>query len=128
MIFYFGIFDEEEDLMFAIKLGLFSIGTIILPTLVWSNQPIKLITLAGLNLVEQAINPIEPVSEPPSSSNIHAKPIFIQCVKIFIPHDIFQQHLLKTFFQPEIGEMEIDETPTQIRIQNLCITRWFVIE
>jgi hypothetical protein len=32
--FHFGIFDKEEDLMFAIKLGLFSIGTIVIPTLV----------------------------------------------------------------------------------------------
>jgi hypothetical protein len=37
--------------MFATKLRLFSIGTIVVPTLVWSNQPIKLITLLGLNLV-----------------------------------------------------------------------------
>jgi hypothetical protein len=33
--FHFGIFDKEEDLMFAIELGLFSIGTIILFTSIW---------------------------------------------------------------------------------------------
>jgi hypothetical protein len=32
--FPFGIFDKEEDSMFAIELGLFSIGTIVIPTLV----------------------------------------------------------------------------------------------
>ncbi len=32
--FHFGISDKEEDLIFATKLGLFSIGTIVVPTLV----------------------------------------------------------------------------------------------
>jgi hypothetical protein len=50
--FHFGIFDEEKDLMFAIKLGLFSIGTIVVPTLVRLEQPINLIPSIGLNLVE----------------------------------------------------------------------------
>jgi hypothetical protein len=50
--FHFGIFDEEEDLMFAIELGLFSIGTIVVLRLVWSDQLVKLITLAGMNIVE----------------------------------------------------------------------------
>jgi hypothetical protein len=39
---------------------------------------------------------------------------------------MFKQHLLKIFFQPELGEMEINETHAQIRVQNLCITRWTV--
>jgi hypothetical protein len=30
------------------------------------------------------------------------------------------------FFQPEVGKMEINETPTWIRVQNLCIIRWIV--
>jgi hypothetical protein len=30
--FHYGIFDEEEDLTFATELGLFSIGTIVVPT------------------------------------------------------------------------------------------------
>jgi hypothetical protein len=32
------------------------------------------------------------------------------------------------FFQPEVGEMEIDEMPTRIRIQYLCIVGWTIIE
>jgi hypothetical protein len=50
--FHSGISDEEEDLMFAKKPRLFSIGTIVVPTLVWSDQPIKLITSACMNIVE----------------------------------------------------------------------------
>jgi hypothetical protein len=46
------VYNEKEDLMFAIEPRLFSIGTIVVFTLVWSNQSIKLITLASLNLVE----------------------------------------------------------------------------
>jgi hypothetical protein len=42
--FHFGIFDEEKDLMFDIELGVFSIGTIVVPTSVWSNRLVKLIT------------------------------------------------------------------------------------
>ncbi len=30
--FYFGIFDDEEDVMFAIELNMFSIGSIVVPT------------------------------------------------------------------------------------------------
>jgi hypothetical protein len=47
---------------------------------------------------------------------ILVKPIPIQHVKIVIPFDTFQQHLLKMFFQLEVREMEIDEMPAQIRI------------
>jgi hypothetical protein len=36
--FHYGIFDEEEDLMFATKPRLFSIGTIVVPTSVWLDQ------------------------------------------------------------------------------------------
>ncbi len=32
--FHFGIFNEEEDLMFVIELIIFSIGTIVVPTLI----------------------------------------------------------------------------------------------
>jgi len=39
--------------MFATKPKLFSIGTIVFLTLVWTNQPVKLITSIGLNLVKQ---------------------------------------------------------------------------
>jgi hypothetical protein len=30
------------------------------------------------------------------------------------------------FFQPKVREMEIDEMPSQIKVQNLCIARWIV--
>ncbi len=50
--FHFGISDEEKDLMFAIYSKLFSIGTIVVPTLVKLEQLVNLIPSIGLNLVE----------------------------------------------------------------------------
>jgi hypothetical protein len=61
--------------MFAIEPGQFSIGTIVVLTLVWSNQLVKLITSTSLNLVEQVNKLVEPVFEPLVSSNILVKPI-----------------------------------------------------
>jgi hypothetical protein len=37
-------------------------------------------------------------------------PIDVLVVEFIIPHDIVKQHLLKTFFHPEVGEMIVDET------------------
>jgi hypothetical protein len=39
---------------------------------------------------------------------------------------MFIQHLLDNFFQLEVGEMEINETHAQIKVQNLHITRWTI--
>ncbi len=51
------------------------------------------------------------MSELVVSYDIHVKQVHARPVKIIIPLDTFQQHLPETFFQLEIGEMEIDETP-----------------
>jgi hypothetical protein len=112
--------------MFNTKPKVFSIGTIVVHTSIWSNQLAKLITSARLNLVKQVIKHVEPMSEPHASSNIHVKLVHVQFVKIVIPHDTFQQHLPKTFFQPEVREMEINVMLVQIRVQNLRIVRWTI--
>jgi len=88
--------------MFTTKLGLFSIVTITILTLVWSDQPINLTTSIGLNLVEL-------VYLLPLSFDILVELVYILLVKITIPLDTFKQQLPKTFFQPKVGEMEIDE-------------------
>ncbi len=87
-----------------------------------------MITLPGLNIVEQVIEPIKPMCKSPVSSDIPIKLVPVQLVKIVIPPDIFQQHLPEMFFQLEVGEMGIDEMLARIKIQNLCITGWIVIE
>jgi hypothetical protein len=94
--FHSRIFDEEGDLMFATEPRLFLIGTITILTLVWLDQPIKLITSVGLNLVKHVNKLVEPMSEPPISSNIPMKLVPIRLVKIGIPLDtfnnIYQRH------------------------------------
>jgi len=63
--------------MFVIEPGLFSIGTIDVLTLVWLYIFVKLITLAGLNLVEWVYVPIEPIFILPILFDMHVKSIFI---------------------------------------------------
>jgi hypothetical protein len=92
--FHSKIYDEEEDFMFVIEPRLFSIGTIVVATLVWLDQLVKLITSTNLNLVEQIYVPIEPIIVLPISSDIHFELVFILHVQIVIPLNTFKQHLL----------------------------------
>jgi len=63
--------------MFATKQRLFSIRSIVVPTSIWSNQLVKLITSPSLNLIKQVNKHVELVFEPLVSSNIHVKPIHV---------------------------------------------------
>jgi hypothetical protein len=78
--------------MFDTKPKLFSIGTIVVLTSVWSDQPIKFIASTNLNIVEHVKILVEHVLESPISSYIHVEPIFVLHVKIVIPFDNFRQH------------------------------------
>jgi hypothetical protein len=85
----------DEDVMFAIKLDLFSIGTIVVPTHV---EPVsKIIYIQDLNIAK--LVPKQPIQL-----------ICVLVVTLAIPPNIIKQHLLETFFHLEIGEMIIDET------------------
>ncbi len=66
--------------------------------------------------------------EPLVSLDIPVKSMHVQPIKIAISPNTFQQHLLETFFQLEVGKMEIDETPIQIKVQNLCIVGWTTLK
>jgi hypothetical protein len=81
-----------------------------------------------LNLVAHVNKLVEHVFEPLVSSDVPVKSVFVRPIKIVIPPDTFQRHLLETFFQLKMGEMEIDETLTQIGVRNLRIVGWIVIE
>jgi hypothetical protein len=85
------------------------------------DQLVKLITLTCLNLIRHVNKPAKHVSEPPISSDVPIKSVPIRLVKIAIPLHTFQQHLPKMFSQCEVGEMEINKTPAQIKVQNLRI-------
>jgi hypothetical protein len=45
--------------------------------------------------------------------------VCVLIMNLVIPLDIVKQHLPKAFFHPKVGEMIIDETPAQERIQDL---------
>jgi hypothetical protein len=96
--FHFRIFDEEEDMMFATELNMFSIGTIAVHT---HTKPIpKLVYIPDIVIAE----PVQ---------NQHVKPVDVLVVKLVIPHDIVKQHLFETFFHLEVGEMIVNETLVQ---------------
>ncbi len=110
--FHSRISNEEEDLMFVIEPWMFLVGTIFVPKLVKLEQHVNLISSSSLNLVQHVFVPI--------------KWIYVLHVKIIILFTTFKQHLPKICFQHEVGEMEIDEMPTWIRVQNLCIACWTI--
>jgi hypothetical protein len=88
------MFDEKEDLIFATKLRLFSIGTIVVPTSIWSNQHAKLIRLTSLNIIKHVYVLVELVFVLLVLFDIPIEPVSILHVKITIPLDTFKQHLL----------------------------------
>ncbi len=90
-----GILDEEEDVMFAIELDLFSIGAIIVPTHV--ELVSKTICIQDLNIAKLV-------------PKQHVQLVCVLVVNLAIPPNTIKQHLLETFFHLEIGEMIIDET------------------
>ncbi len=110
--------------MFTTKLRPVLVGPIAILTSIWSNQLIKFITSACLNLVKQIIKPIALMSKPHVLFDIPFKSILVRPIKITIPPDTFQQHLPKMFFQHGVGDLEILDMPVQINVQNLCIVRW----
>ncbi len=67
--------------MFATKPRLLSIRTIVVPTSVWSNQLVKLITSIGLILVKHVIKILEPIFEPPVSFDILIKLVLVRPIK-----------------------------------------------
>jgi hypothetical protein len=60
----------------------------------------KLVHIPDLNIVE-------PIPKQPIEL------MWVLAINLVIPPDTIKQHLLETFFHPEVGEMIIDETPTQ---------------
>jgi hypothetical protein len=64
-------------LMFATKPWLFSIGTIVVLTSIWSNQHLKLITSPSLNFVKQVNKHVEPMSKPHVFSDVPIKSVHV---------------------------------------------------
>jgi hypothetical protein len=54
------------------------------------------------------------------------KPIGVLAIKLVIPPYTIKQHLLENFFHPKVGEMIVDEAPTQEQVHDLTIVGWIV--
>ncbi len=83
--------------MFATKLYMFSIRTIEVPT------STKLVSKPDLGILKLVPNQL-------------VEPVYVWVVNLVIPPSSVKQHLAKTFFHLEMGEMIIDETHVQERI------------
>jgi hypothetical protein len=100
------ISNDKEDVMFATKLDMFSIGTIIVPTHI---KPIpKSICIPRL-VPKQLV-----------------KPIGVLAIKLTIPPYTIKQHLLETFFHLEVGRDDCDETLVREQVHDLTITSWII--
>jgi hypothetical protein len=95
--FHFRISYEEEDVMSAKELNMFSIGTIVVPI--------------HIELVfKSTFIPYFSITKP-----VPKQPIELICglaINLTIPPNIIKQRLLETFFHLEVGEMIINKTPT----------------
>jgi hypothetical protein len=90
---------------------MFSIGTIKIP--IHTELVFKLIHITNFNISKLIPKQL-------------VEPICVLVVNLAIPPNIIKQHLSETFFHPKVGQMIIDETPIQERIQDLTIASWIV--
>jgi hypothetical protein len=81
--------------MFATKLDMFSIRTIIIP--IHIELVSKLVDIPDLSIAK-------------SVPKQHVELVCVLIVNLTIPLNIVKQHLLETFFHPKVGEMIIYET------------------
>jgi hypothetical protein len=96
--FHYRISNGKEDVMFATRLDLFSIGTIKIPTHIEPvSKPIHIPNLSILGLVLKQ----------------HVKLVCVLAINLTIPLNIIKQHLPKILFHLEVGKMIIDETLTR---------------
>ncbi len=58
----------------------------------------------------------------------HVEQVCVLPFNLAIPLNIVKQHLFRTLFQHEVGEMFIDETPTHEQVQDLNFAEWIVIK
>ncbi len=96
--FHSRILDEKEDVMFATKLDLFSIGTIEVST--HTKLVSKPIHTPNLSI-------IDPIPKQLVES------VCVLIINLFIPLDTIKQNLHEIFFYRKVGEMIVDETLVQ---------------
>jgi hypothetical protein len=85
---------EYQDVMFAIELDLFSIGTIIIP--IHTELVSKLAYIPNLSISK-------------SIPKQHVERVYVLVINLAIPFDTINQRLPKTFFHPKVEEIIVDE-------------------
>ncbi len=97
--FHYGISNEEEDVMFTIKTNMFYVGTVIESTRI--ELVSKWICIPNFSITKPIPKHVELICI-----------LIVNLINLVIPPDTIKQHLPKTFFHLEVGEMIIDETLT----------------
>ncbi len=100
-----GIINEEEDLMFANEPKLFSIGTISLPLEI-------LKTLVASIQTKKYIETIDAIAEPSCNSINNVGTVLDNKLEVSLEDKVYP----KTYYHHMLGRVQIDETPTKIRI------------
>ncbi len=109
-----GVTNEEEDLMFASELELFSIGIISLP--------LETLEIVVINTVQTENNT--------KTINDKAKPScnFKSSVEIVLENkpkvNLEDKVYLKTYYHHTLGQVQIEKMPTKIQVQELQIASW----
>ncbi len=83
--FHYRIFDDEEDVMFATKLDLFSIGIIAIP--IHTEHVPKPVNVPNIIMAKPILKQ-------------HVVPIYVLTMKLIIPPNIIKQHIPEIFFHP----------------------------
>jgi len=118
-----GLTYEEEDLIFETKPKLFLIGTIII-----SNETISLLNIRVLEIIINGkSNPKQQTSNQRVAKMV---PSIINTTKFHVRPKISLEDKVypKTYYHHSQADIEVDETPTKIQVQNLRITSWTLIE
>jgi len=118
-----GLIDEEEYLIFETKPKLFSIGTIII-----SDETISLVCIGVLEIristqyeLEQGTLDQRALKVVPST--IKPKDFYVK-LKISLKNKVYPE----TYYYYTHDDIEVDETPTKIHVQNLQIASWTLIK
>lgn len=114
---------EEEDLIFDTKPKLFSIGTIII-----SDETISLLSIGVLEIristeseLEQGTSYQRTLKLMPST--IKPEDFYVK-LKISLENKVYPE----TYYHHTQDDIEVDETPTKIHVQNLQIASWTLIK
>ncbi len=114
-----GLTNEEEDMIFEIELELFSIGIIIT-----SDETISLLNIGLLDIkINEEYDPKQRMSD---QGAIEVVPSTTKLEDFYVKLEISLEDKVypKTYYHPSQVDIEMDETPTKIQVQNLQIIGW----